>query len=152
MQEIEIEEAVVVEIEEGSAGADDLRHEIVANRPRIVNEVQADLRGYILKKRSRRDIRGRTGVLTAGAGGENEGKRGSKRAARTMHGVYLPSQARSADKNFLPALRVGEETTSLSFRRRRRRRWRRCHLVLLPFFAHGRRSRVHFHGPRGWGR
>ncbi len=47
LQQVNVEKTVVIEIEQGGAGAHDLRHEITADRPGVVDEIEADLLRYV---------------------------------------------------------------------------------------------------------
>src|SRR5205814_827184 len=41
LNEIDVEQTVAIEVEQGGAGAQGLRHEITADRPGIVNKIEA---------------------------------------------------------------------------------------------------------------
>ena len=53
MEEVDVQPPVVVEVEQGGARADDLRHEIAPGGTGVVNEVQADLLGDVFKPAGR---------------------------------------------------------------------------------------------------
>src|SRR6516165_3259048 len=51
LEEVNVEPAVVVEVEKGGARTHDLRHEIIAHGSGVVNKVKADFVGDVYKPR-----------------------------------------------------------------------------------------------------
>src|SRR5205085_11864266 len=49
LDQVDVEQAVVVEIEEGGAGAHDLWKEVRAGRPGVMSEIEADFLGHVLE-------------------------------------------------------------------------------------------------------
>src|SRR5262249_60033638 len=72
-QQVNVEAAIVVVVEKGGPGADDLGKEILAGGPGVVDEVEAELRGDLLEPGGAILFGGGPGRGVAGGGGQDEG-------------------------------------------------------------------------------
>src|SRR5262249_22935300 len=116
LQQVQVEAAVVVEVEERRPGAHDLRHEELAGGPGLVDEVQAPFLGHVMEPRGVGGrLGGRTGRRARAAGRASAGQ--EQRQSGAVGGHEPSSFSRRGARK--KATRAGGLPEQLSWRSRK---------------------------------